>query len=567
MALWNNLVLKARRVVSDDMWELLERDLRDPADLPPDQGLFGQVALPPGGMWGALREETLILPRPWRNDIWVEANDETLILDRGDVQNLWRAVATEGEQTSQTPSGVSSDLPSLPDEDIDLWDRLDEETIVLAQPIGQIWSIPGTRDMADYRPRRAAGWAIKKLETARGEVYYVLKNLRDSTYLKLDEQQVYLWELMDGSESVQDLAVACFVKYQSLSIDWLMGFLTQLHAKGFLVEDQVDVYQAAEREVERRSLDYWLGQIGTFLFHSELALKNVDGFFAAVYRLGGKLLYTRPALIMLILVSLIGIPAFFYLSLRTDLSIITGATGSVGWGVLSLVAAQIVTIFIHESAHALTTKHYGRTIRRAGVGLYFGMPAFFVDTSDIWMEPRGPRLAVTWAGPFSGFFLGGAVSLVILLNPTTIWAGIAYQFASWCYLISFVNLNPLLKLDGYYILMDWLELPSLRERSLAFVRTELIPRLRQKAPLSHEERIFAIFGMLALLWSGVAIYLMMQLYGGKLYELSVHFLGPQYGWVAVVVVGAAVGVVLIRQFTAGQHKKQVDEQTATDQAS
>jgi putative peptide zinc metalloprotease protein len=113
--------------------------------------------------------------------------------------------------------------------------------------------------------------------------------------------------------------------------------------------------------------------------------------------------FARPVVILLWAVSLAGLPAFFYVTRRGDLSVLQGASGTIGWGLVGLLAAQVFAVFAHESAHALTTKHYGRTIRRGGVGLYFGMVTFFMDTTDIWMEPRGPRLAVTWAGPFSGY--------------------------------------------------------------------------------------------------------------------------------------------------------------------
>ena len=59
-----------------------------------------------------------------------------------------------------------------------------------------------------------------------------------------------------------------------------------------------------------------------------------------------------------------------------------------------------------EMAHAFTTKHYGRKVRRGGLLVYFGNLAFFVDTMDIWMEPKKARMAVSWAGPYSGLLVG-----------------------------------------------------------------------------------------------------------------------------------------------------------------
>jgi len=104
---------------------------------------------------------------------------------------------------------------------------------------------------------------------------------------------------------------------------------------------------------------------------------------------------------------------------------------------------------------------------------------------------------VSWAGPHSGFLLGGLASLLILVVPGAFAQGVLYQFAFLTYLTSFMNLNPLLKLDGYYILMDWLEIPRLREKSLVFIRSSLGEKLRRRESFTRDEKIFAVFGVLS----------------------------------------------------------------------
>src|SRR5213078_2243033 len=93
-----------------------------------------------------------------------------------------------------------------------------------------------------------------------------------------------------------------------------------------------------------------------------------------------------------------------------------------------------------------------------------------------------------------------------------------------CYIATLFNANPLLELDGYYILVDWLRLPDLRRRALEFVRGSLRKKVKVKRqmvkgqsgttflpfnfdllPFSKEERIFTVYGLLALLYSLVAI--------------------------------------------------------------
>jgi len=201
-----------------------------------------------------------------------------------------------------------------------------------------------------------------------------------------------------------------------------------------------------------------------------------------------------------------------------DVAVIGGAGAIVG--IITLYMLQFITLLLHEWSHAVTTKHYGREVRRGGFLLYMGMPAAFVDTTDIWMEPRRPRIMVSWAGPHSGFFLGGLASLLILAVPGAFVQGVLYQFAFLTYLTSFMNLNPLLKMDGYYILMDWLEIPRLRERSLAFIGKPLRAKLRQRQPFTREEKIFAVFGVLSGVWTVIALVLIVFTLGGYILQAA-----------------------------------------------
>src|SRR5690606_3496121 len=70
-------------------------------------------------------------------------------------------------------------------------------------------------------------------------------------------------------------------------------------------------------------------------------------------------------------------------------------------------------------------------------------------------------------------------------------------------------LNPFLALDGYYLLMDWLEVPNLRARGLAWIRSRLRPRW---AELDGEGRLVALYGVLAVLWLVIAANIAYRVY-------------------------------------------------------
>jgi len=498
------------------VWEQLDADLEHPVSLKADKGLWGQMGFRPTGIWRDAREETLLLrgAREDRGSIWDEANDETLILDRDGIHNLWGA---SQELTDETLIlGTKRD---------DVWDEVQEETLVLPKSEDNKPGAPKIRDLAHFKPMRAPGWALKELTTTSNEQQFVLKNLRRDIYLRLDEQQAYVWNLMDGGHTVEDLAVAVFIKYGTFSFASLAGWLAQLRSNGFLTSEDVNVYQASKQQLWQRTIRYWGLRLANLLLRSEVSIKWVDSFYGVIYKTIGPLLYSRPVQVLMLLVALAGLPAFYLVTPQGSLSSILKAGGSVGTGIAGLIVSEIVVIFVHESAHALTTKRYGRTVRRGGMGLYFGLPSFFMDTTDIWMEPRGPRVAVTWAGPYSGFILGGLASLALLTHPPVPWYGYLYQLAAFGYFASALNLNPLLKLDGYYILMDMLEMPRLRERAIGFVRRDLWGKLIRLERFSREERIFAVFGVLALAWTAFVVFATVKLYGSSLYGYVRRFVG------------------------------------------
>jgi hypothetical protein len=296
----------------------------------------------------------------------------------------------------------------------------------------------------------------------------------------------------------------------------LMDFIDQLEKNGFLISDgAVDVYKVAGEQIDRRSVLDTLKPILRAMMKSEFSFENVDRFYARLYRLVGRVLFSKIFLGVILVISVLGVPAYVVLAMRGELSLLGNANSTL-LGLATLWVAQLFAFFLHESAHALTTKHYGRTVRRGGIGLYLGLPAFFMDTTDIWMEPRGPRILVTWAGPMAGFVLGGIVSIALLFSPISILAGFGFQFATFCMIGSLINLNPLLKYDGYFILMDWLEIPMLREKSFRFVRKELLDKLQKRETLTKEEKLFAIYGAGAAVFTGFSILSVLILYGNYL---------------------------------------------------
>ncbi|MGN6332848.1 MAG: daptide biosynthesis intramembrane metalloprotease [Motilibacteraceae bacterium] len=132
--------------------------------------------------------------------------------------------------------------------------------------------------------------------------------------------------------------------------------------------------------------------------------------------------------------------------------------------VLALVAL-LLTVSLHELAHAGALLRRGGQPRRLGVMLFYLSPAMFCDVSDAWRLPPRRRVEVAVAGSVVHGACGGLAGLLALLVPGDVRAAfVLYALLNYTYLL--LNLVPFVKLDGYLALMGWLDLPFLRTRAM-----------------------------------------------------------------------------------------------------
>jgi putative peptide zinc metalloprotease protein len=138
-----------------------------------------------------------------------------------------------------------------------------------------------------------------------------------------------------------------------------------------------------------------------------------------------------------------------------------------------LMVAVITTC--HEFAHGLTCKHYGGEVHEVGFLLLFFMPCFYCNVSDAWLiREKSKRPWVTLAGGYCDLCLGAlAVFAWRLTLPHSLPNYLAWVALTILGARIFFNFNPLLKLDGYYLLSDALEVPNLRQRAWERVMGQL----------------------------------------------------------------------------------------------
>jgi putative peptide zinc metalloprotease protein len=142
---------------------------------------------------------------------------------------------------------------------------------------------------------------------------------------------------------------------------------------------------------------------------------------------------------------------------------------------------------------------FGRRVARAGFKLVLVFPYVYVETSEIWFEPRRRRIVVSAAGPTSDFVLAGVFSLFCLALSAGTVRDVFFQLAFAAYLGGLFNLNPMLERDGYHILVDLLREPGLRRRAREQLGCTLSGRAR-----ATDSPVLARYALLSVAWTAVA---------------------------------------------------------------
>jgi putative peptide zinc metalloprotease protein len=147
-----------------------------------------------------------------------------------------------------------------------------------------------------------------------------------------------------------------------------------------------------------------------------------------------------------------------------------GSLTTIGYTMTGLF---VLTKLTHELAHAVACRRFGIAVGDLGLFFFCGVPCPYVDVSRVWqLDSRVSRAAVMMAGIY--------VELIIAMLATVVWWAtqggslhlLAMNLMIVCGVSTLVfNANPLMRLDGYFVLSDLLGTPNLRRQaSLAWRR-------------------------------------------------------------------------------------------------
>lgn len=379
-------------------------------------------------------------------------------------------------------------------------------------------AVAGHIDLSRIRPRLAADIEVKRFPLRWGNDFAMVANPRAMLYFRLEPWEADLLPLMDGSKTVGEIVVERLEEEGELDAASVAELVQTLELGGFLEPVPAGLGEGLTRALD--PLTPAQRKIRTFLKTLSIEWGGADRFVRWWYRTLLWPLYRTAGIVIASVVAVVGLVSFIIVQASGRFTL-----GSKGAPIESLILIGLgfVLTFSHELGHATTIVHFDRRVKSAGFMIYFGSPTFFVEASDSLMLERRQRMLQSFSGPFAELILAGAASIPLAFYPDAPVAGFLYRFSLINYFVIFLNLVPLLELDGYWILSDLIQVPDLRPRSIEFIQHDLWHKLRTSERLTGQELGLGLYAIMGILFSifcfSTAFFFWRRIFGGLISSL------------------------------------------------
>jgi len=380
------------------------------------------------------------------------------------------------------------------------------------------------------RPQLGTRLVVRRI-VRMGEVQWVVKNPERDAYYTFSDAEWGAIELFDGTRTPSEMAEEYNRRHPGSAVDAAFILEYQEMLRGIQLLQQSSAERSLEllahtRAARKRAADAKSEGFNPFFIQFKVLDPNrfLDRTVKYV-----RWIWSPPVVIL------------WSIAVLWTIGVFVNNFGPIWTGTYELYAflrkplvdaLQFFAILcliggIHEYGHAYATKIYGGEVHDIGLALLYFTPAFYCDTTDsILFENKWHKFWTTTAGIYiEGFICAGATALWVVTYPDTIWNELAYKTMLFTGVSTvFFNINPLIKIDGYYALTSVLEMPELREESLRYIGTWLqrhVLRLSVDVPPAtrRKQRIYWIYGTLALAYQLV----LMRFIGGLFFNLYDRF--------------------------------------------
>jgi putative peptide zinc metalloprotease protein len=389
--------------------------------------------------------------------------------------------------------------------------------------------IPRTR-LSRKNPPRIDPDLIIREDVTDGEPIVAVYQRSTANLMRLKPTQWQLACLFDGVRSYENIA-ASFEAQSGIPLDAeeVRTFAENMDESGFWYKNPQEKNIAMKEKLAAQRSRRAKGPSTFNVAHISFSAWDPDRYLTLLDQKIGKYLYNRWMTLFVVLLILLQVAVFAakWNVIGPDLPLYFDFTKKTFSDLVEFWLLLFAIGFVHETAHGVTCKHFGGEVHSMGFMFLYLTPCFYVDVTESWISAsRLQRMATIIAGIWSEFMLCGIATIVWTNTQSGEW------IHDFCYKLILlaglamvaINLNPLIKLDGYYLFAEWVRVPDLKERSTAFVMSWLQRHLfRLPVEVSVVSRRRLPLFVLYALASGAYSYLLLLLFVRLSYNIFFHW--------------------------------------------
>lgn len=347
----------------------------------------------------------------------------------------------------------------------------------------------------------------------RGRSYWVVKEPIGLNYFRFHEEEYAILNMLDGHSSLEAIKERFEREFtpQKITYQDLQQFIGMLHRSGLVVSQAAGQGRQLKKRRDDKKKKELIGKFSNVFavrfrgFDPERLLNWLIPYTGWLF---------SPAAIIFVL--MLGLSALSLVMVQFDefssrLPTFHQFFGPSNWLWLAITMGTVKVL--HEFGHGLSCKKFGGECHELGAMLLVFTPCLYCNVSDSWMLPnKWQRVFIGAAGMYVEVFLASIATFLWWFSEPGLLNHLCLSMMFICSVSTLIfNGNPLLRFDGYYILMDILEIPNLRQKSTEVLKRWLVQTClgieQPENPFLPQGRqwLFALYTIAAVIYRWVVV--------------------------------------------------------------
>lgn len=299
-----------------------------------------------------------------------------------------------------------------------------------------------------------------------GQPYWVVKDPMSLRYYRFNREEYFILEQLRRGVTLTQLKQAHRQEFKTdaLNNQDIGVFVRTLLQKNLLISDHPERDRLMYESARKRARGKFISGIRNFMF-VKIPLYDPDKLFS---RMVPRLQFLWSRTFFFIYLIMLAVAGVLIAQRWHDFMSMVGQNLFTLRNLPLLLVSFWLVKTIHEFGHGLTCKYYGGEVHELGVLLIVFSPMFYCNITDSWTFTRKwPRLLTTAGGIMSELLIAALATVVwYFTEPPGFIHTWMFNLIMICSVSTILfNANPLLRYDGYYFIMDLIEVPNLRQRS------------------------------------------------------------------------------------------------------